>query len=194
MRFDTLFVQSVTQPDAAARTVMALKLPTPVIWAALVLAGVMSALLGAVATQMMPEAGGLMPGMMANPVLLAVAYCVVLSAFAFGAYRVGQAFGGTGSFEDTLALVAWLQSVLVALQLVQIVLLFILPALAGLMFLTALGLFMWMWAQFIKTVHGFTSAPMVLGISFAVLFAALFVLSFLLVLLGVTPPENLQNV
>jgi hypothetical protein len=49
-------------------------------------------------------------------------------------------FGGTGSFEEAALLVIWLQFILICVQVIQIVTLFVLPPLAGLITIIAIAL------------------------------------------------------
>ena len=102
-----------------ARRVMALPLPRAARWQALALVIVLSMLFGQVAVLLMAGQGpdALMVGMIQGAVLLMLVY---------GVHMVGRVLGGRGAFEDALILIAWLQGVMVAVQVAQIVALLIL--------------------------------------------------------------------
>jgi hypothetical protein len=101
--------------------------------------------------------------------------------------HVGRLFGGKGRLEDALLLVAWLQALMVAVQAVQVVVLLVMPGLAGLVTILAVALFFWLLTGFVQAMHGFASRPMVLLGVLASLFVAAFVLSFFLILIGFDP-------
>jgi hypothetical protein len=72
-------------------------------------------------------------------------------------------------------------------QLVQLVALLILPPLAGIVTILAIALFFWLLTGFVQALHGFQSRMMVLFGVLGSMFAAAFVVSFILIMLGVDP-------
>jgi hypothetical protein len=101
---------------------------------------------------------------------------------------VGRMFGGQGTFEDALLLVGWLQVIMLGLQVVQLLVMVILPPLASVVMILSVTLFFWLLSGFICTLHGFKSRLGVLLATLGTLFVAAFVFSFILMLLGFEMP------
>ena len=96
--------------------------------------------------------------------------------------------GGTGSFEEAVLLMAWLQFIMICVQAVQAVALLVLPPLAGLIGIAGLFLFLWLLTNFVAVLHGFSSLIKVFLMILASAFGIAFGLSILLMLIGVTVP------
>ena len=185
--------QSLDDPRAAARSLLALGVPLPARTAALLLMAVSSALLMHFGFLLMPATDDPMAlFMMESPLRTAFIQWLVLLASVYLVYRVGRAAGGTGSLADALLIVVWLQVIMLAVQLVQLVALIIVPPLAGIVNLAGLGLFFWLITSFIAVLHGFASRRMVL----AGIVATSFVLAIVLVVIlsAIYGPEALQGV
>ena len=151
-----LAVETIRAPRAAARRIIALDLPTEARWTGLLLVAVLALLETRLAVVMMPgyDAGPIF-GVVANPwygipvqvlSLLLIAGCMAV---------VGRIFGGTGNFLDALVLVIWLEFLLTLAQALQLLALLIFPPLGALIAFAALGLFLWLLAQFTAALHGF---------------------------------------
>jgi len=100
-------------------------------------------------------------------------------------HRIGRAFGGTGRFEEAMLLVIWLQFIFILVQLVQVLAFTLLPGLAAIITILALGLFFWLLTNFIAVLHGFTSLGMVFVATILSLIGIIFAMSLVLALLGV---------
>jgi len=100
---------------------------------------------------------------------------------------IGRLAGGSGTFPDTLLLLAWLQFVMIAVQIVQLLVLLLVPPLFGFVTMASLAIFMWLLVNFTMALHGFTSALKVtVGIVFA-FFGLAVVLAIVLAILGLGP-------
>jgi hypothetical protein len=187
-RLTELLQLTLSDPRAAARHIIALRLPANFGWTALVLMAILSGGLGYVAYLASPvEDDALMSAMVGNPLRAAVIQIIVLMLSGWLAFVVGRAFGGQGRLEDALVLVAWVQVPLLALQVVQLVLGVAAPLLAPLVGLAGLALYAVLLSSVIAELHGFRSA---LKVFFGILgtsVAAALVASILLVMLGVQP-------
>jgi hypothetical protein len=95
--------------------------------------------------------------------------------------------GGRGSFADTLIVMVWLQTIMLAVQLAQLVVQILLPPASGLVSLAGLGVFLWLLTNFVAELHRFRSLPAVFGgiVVGGILLA--FLLAVLLLLLVGTP-------
>lgn len=178
-------------PREAARRIIALQLPDSVGWLGMGLAVVLSALLTVVSANLSPY--GVEPSLavlFASPArLVLIQGLLMLMALAL-IMGIGRAMGGRGRFADALVLFAWLEAVLILLQIVQILFLLISPQIAVLIGLFSFAVFMWVLANFIAELHGFTSALKVLG---AILLTFVMV-SFVLALFGAGMPAGAANV
>jgi hypothetical protein len=108
-------------------------------------------------------------------------------------HRVGRAFGGTGSFPDALLIVVWLQCLTLVLQVVQLVVNLISPALAGIIGLGGFVLFLWLMTSFIAELHGFRSRGLVFVGMVVSAFAAGLLIGVVVILL-IGPEALMPNV
>lgn len=171
---------SIMRPRETGRYLIGLGLPANLLWLMLLTVATVSALLGEVsALILLPSAQAIDGVFLANPLLMAVIQWGVLVLTVYAVYGVGNLMGGQGQIADVLALMCWLQFVMLCVQVVQTVALFLLPGLAE--FVTILGffLFLWLFTAFVATVHGFTN----MAIVFVMILVSTLVLSFALTLL-----------
>ncbi len=184
--------ESVLSPRTGARRVLRLNVSLPVLWQALVLAAVVDDLLVILSLVMAgqgPDALSVLgaPG----PLGLALMQALSLVLMALALHYVGRAFGGTGDWPGALALVIWLQVILLGLQAAQLVLLLVMPFLANLLGLASIALLFWLLTQFAMELHGFRRAGRVFAVTLAsfVVVGLLFV--FLLVAAGLYQPQGI---
>ena len=105
-----------------------------------------------------------------------------------GQRLVGPRDRGTGSFEEALLLITWMQFIFVVLQVVQSLAFIFFPVVAGLIGIVALGLFFWLLTNFIAVLHGFSSLGLVLVGIIGSAIGIVMGLSLVLAILGVTVP------
>jgi hypothetical protein len=177
-------------PVQAGHLLMAQDWPMSVRWMGLLLAVSVSGLLAWVSVQLYPATEGETVAVFAisqQPLLLAGFQVVAIVVGAALMSGVGRMFGGQGRFEDALLLAVWIETILLLVQVAQIVLSLVLPAFGGLLGILSIALFLWLTVQFTKALHGFTSGPKILLVLFATLLALGFVLSFLAAAFGLLP-------
>ncbi len=159
---------TVQNPRAAARHLMGWQLPLSTVWLGIALMAVLSALLSTVSLLLAPaqtEPTMIEPSILAmlqNPLQVAILQAVVMVIMAMLAQGVGRMFGGRGNFADALVLIAWTEALLCVLQLAQIALMLVSPALAAAIGLFGMVLFVWVLSNFIAEMHSFASAGKVL--------------------------------
>lgn len=173
---------TLRSPRRGAAAVLAMKLPTPARWVAFWLMVVGSALGVHLSFVLQPaELQEVVGHLMSSPFRTALMQGMVMLVSVIAMAQVGRWFGGRGRFDDALILAAWLQAILLALQVVQLVALLILPPLADLLGLVALFLMFWLLTEFVAELHGFRSAVLVfIGIlvtAVVLLFGVAFVLA-----------------
>ncbi|MCT4685619.1 MAG: YIP1 family protein [Roseicyclus sp.] len=179
---------TVSNPREGAETVLALGLPKQALWLAFALVVVLSMLLGDLLYLLadLPRDGAMTGPLGASPLVMGLLQGAFLFLMAHAVTLVGRMFGGTGRFDEALALIVWLQFIFLCVQILQLAAVLVIPPMAGLITMLAVGLFFWLLVNFIATLHGFTSLGMVLVMTILSGFTILFVLSLILTLLGVT--------
>lgn len=179
---------TVSNPREGAETVLALGLPKQALWLAFALVVVLSMLLGDLLYLLadLPRDGAMTGPLGASPLVMGLMQGAFLFLMAHAVTHVGRLFGGTGRFDEALALIVWLQFIFLCVQVLQLAAVLVIPPMAGLITMLAVGLFFWLLVNFIATLHGFTSLGMVLVMTILSGFTILFVLSLILTLLGVT--------
>jgi len=170
---------TLQDPRRAARVVMSWPFSVVELWGVLGLAAIISALVSEALVMQAPEGvDPVLAIMMGSPIAFAAIQFGGLALLVTLTYGVGRQFGGKGSFVGALALMGWLQTILVVLQVAQIVALTLLPPLAVIISLMSLVLFVWLMTSFTAELHGFTS----LVKTFFGMVAAFFGMSVLLAL------------
>jgi Yip1 domain len=185
--------QSLEDPRAGLRKVLSLGVPLPARTAGLVLMAVLSALLIHLGFLFLPATDDPLAQFMSqSPLRTALIQWLILAASVLLIHRVGRVFGGKGSLPDALLVVVWLQVIMLGVQVVQFLVLILIPSFAGLVNLAGLVVFFWLFTSFIAELHGFASRWLVLaGIFGASLLLAIILALILTAILG---PEALQGV
>ncbi len=177
-----LMRDTLTTPRATAQRLIAMNPPDDARWLGMVIVIVLSVLLGQLSLLVLDE-GGLGGGLL----FMATFQTMMLLGMVVAVQGVGRVFGGTGNFPDALLLVAWLQFVMLGVQLVQILAMMLIPPLFGLVTVAALGVFLWLLVNFIMALHGFDSAMRVVGGVILSFFALAIAMAVMLGLFGITP-------
>jgi Yip1 domain len=184
---------TLEDPRRGVRAVLNLGVPLPARTAGLLLMAVGSAVLTHLGFLLLPPANDpVMAFITGSPLRTAVVQWVILACTVLLIDRVGRARGGTGNLSDALLIVVWVQVIMLALQVVQLVALVIAPPLAVIINLGGLVLFFWLLTNFIAELHGFVSRRAVFVGIVVTGFAVALVLVFILTL--ILGPEALSNV
>ncbi len=186
--FARLVVESVKAPRAAAARLLALSIPVQLLWQAALAVAAASAVLSWIANAMFP-----MPletpweVLTASPLRMALAQLAGMLLVAGAMSGLGQVFGGRGRFVQALALAIWIETVLLLVQLAQVVLLLLFPLFASALGVAAFVLFLWMLTQFTAALHGFERGFVVFMGIIAALFVAALAMAVLLGMFGFVP-------
>ena len=175
---------TLRDPAGAARYVMGLNLSVAQGLMALALTASVAALLTALMQGFLgPIDDPAIPDLFNQPMLLALSQFALMLLGAALMWRVGQAFGGKGSFAQSLSLVAWLEVVLILLQLAEVVVLLLVPLLALPLGLASVFAFFYLLTHFTAALNGFASLIKtffaILATSVAVLILSSIVLMFI---------------
>ena len=132
-----LAVQTLTDPAAVARTLIALKLPRAVLWQALLLVAVLQAAIYAVSLLFIHGPQPL-DWLFGSPLQFLGIGLLAIVLFIHGIHLFGKMFGGKGSLEDVLVVMVWIQALRMAAQAVALPLSVTIPILALLLMVAAL--------------------------------------------------------
>lgn len=187
--FLRLLHQSYDQPQAMARQVIAWRLTVQQSLWALGLAAICTTLLTLIPALLIPAGDPMMSAVLSRPLMLAGFQLLANVFVAFLIWRVGRLFGGQGQWHETLAVVAWLQIVMSALQAVQILVTLALPFLGLPVALFAIFSFFFLISQFTAALHGFASVGKVFGMVLVVMLLMGIGLAVLLALFVPVPPH-----
>lgn len=127
-----LVKETLFSPALAADRIMALRLPHEALWSAVVLVSVLNALMMTLSLQLAdidPEQLAAAPQIFRSPALLAMTMAGALVITIFMFYWAGRAIGGQAELGDILALLAWLQFVMLIMQAAVEILSFLVPGL-----------------------------------------------------------------
>lgn len=186
---------TIRRPRMMAQRIMHMNLPIDSAVLALLLTAILGALLSATTWAVLgtPEDGtSAMAEVFDRPFLLAGIQVFVQGAAAWLAWAVGRFFGGTGTLPQACALMAWVEWVLVLVQVAQLLLLLAVPPLAEATSPLALVLFFWLMASFVAELHGFpTLWKVLLGI---ILTAAALGVAVVFILAALVGAGGLANV
>ena len=182
-----LTLLTLQTPGAGAKAVLTKAYPREFLWALLGLATILSVLMVQVMRYAFPQpedAAPLMP-FQSSPVLFALIMWGSLVLMVFCVYYIGRAFGGTGSFQDSLTAVIWLQFLLMVSQVLQFLIATVSMGLAALLGIGFLVYWIWIFATFVAVLHAFENRAVVLGGMFAALMGVMMGLSLITSLIAI---------
>lgn len=179
---------TIVDPASAARAVLGWNFSLGNRWAALVLVAIANVLMLALLQAVSPVPVVLQDqGLVLTPFSYAAIIITFLFLLVYTIYHVGRMFGGQGTVEDSLTVIILFQTVSVALEAVQVVLVVISPQIAGLFGFVSLAILIRCMLQFINVMHRFDG----LGKTFVVLVLAVIatalIAGIVLSVLGVAP-------
>lgn len=184
-----LAILTIRQPAEAVRQIQSLNLPMGARWTALGATVALSVLLAGVASALFPaDLPQWLGWTVSEPLMMAASQLVAIIVMAGLASAIGQAFGGCGSFADALLIVTWIETVILVLQAAQVATMLLFPLIASLLSVAALALFFYLMVAMIKALHGFESTAKVVIGMVATMLGFVFVLSFVMGMLGIMPP------
>ncbi|MCU9837439.1 YIP1 family protein [Ruegeria sp. WL0004] len=179
-----LALLSITNPAQAARDVMALNLGRETLWLGLALAVVLNALLHGLSNLAFGPMSMPLPGMPVSVVGYGALMAGGLVLTILAVHRVGRWLGGQGSFGDVMALIVWMQLLLVVVQAVTLVLALTIPILSALLALAANLVALYVFLHFIDQAHRLGSLMHAAGVLVLSILAIAFSLFVLLSLAG----------
>lgn len=191
----SLVFLTIKAPQEGASTILSLGLSRQILVHSLALLVVLSVLLGQVTVFALgvSSADGEVPGQFVlSPIMSVMFYGMLAIILVMAIHVIGRGLGGTGSFEEGLALVTWLHFILLCLQVVQTLAFLTFPVSVGLLIWIASALLsFWLIINFIAVIHGFKSLGLVcVGVIISAIGIA-FAMTLFLAMLGLSIPRSL---
>jgi hypothetical protein len=183
-------IATLRNPRGMATAVIRAELPASVLWTMLVAVVAVSVVMGQGSLILATGGAALANPYLANPMVMWGIQLALLVVMVYAIHFIGRAMGGMGVFEDTLALVVWLQFVMACLQVLQTAALFLVPPVADVIGIVGLVVFLWLLTQFIAVAHKFKSLGMVFVMIIVSAFGITFLLSLVLAMLGLANPGD----
>lgn len=185
-----LLRDTFTAPRPTIRRLLDAGLPFGTLAVALVLVVVISAILSEITTLLTSAPGG--SEMVGGPLAIAVMQMVLLILIVVGIDRGGRRMGGQGDRTGAVLVVVWMQVMMIALQLVQLVLLVLVPPLGAIIGILSVAVFFWLMTAFVAELHRFRSSGLVfLSLLLGFIGLAIF-LTLVLSMLGIAPPTEMM--
>ncbi len=183
-----MILRTLRSPQEAARELLAMNLPQEARFLALAAVMAISAVLGVLAEVLFAFVTKIDLGAVSTPVPMAFLQGGVMLYSAFAMSFFGRQFGGSGSFQDALVLVVWIETILIVGQVVQILIMVFFPLISVVGTLVLFGLMFWLLIQFTAALHRFDNIFMVGAGVLAVFFGSAMVAGALMLSLGIAPP------
>ncbi len=178
-------VRSFVDPKGTARFLNELRLNRGILWSMMVVVVCLSVLMmvGTVSLLSTPEQSQLM---VLSPFGLAILLGSILIAMVFAFYFTGQMLGGTGRFPGALLMLTWWQAMGVAVQVLQLIMVMILPALAGVVTIAGFAYLTVALVLAMDVLHGFHNIGKAIGTVLIAFLGTVFGLALILSLVGIT--------
>ena len=182
-------VSSLRQPKVGISAVFKWQLSLQDSALALTLTAVVSAvLLSLFIGPLPPEVDPVTAAMLSSPFYLAIVQLVGLAMISLSLHLLGRVFSGHGTLPQAVAMMAWLEVILILISTVQSVALILLPPLGVLLVPVGMVLSLWLITNFVAELHGFESLGLtLLGViaAFVAAVIAMIVVFFFLFALGI---------
>lgn len=151
-----LLRESIAAPQALAERLMSWRLPLRTVVELVVLVCVLDAILvGTLGGGSFVLPGAESGTATAGPIVHAMLLLASLTLSAGAIQVAGQLLGGRGRLTEALLLMGWLEVVALAIQVVQALVLLLVPPLAGLTGLAGVAVILWCLVHFVRALHGF---------------------------------------
>ena len=187
--------RSVVDPRAVAKEMLALSIPTNVLWQALIAVVLLSTVFSGLVSMIFgASAGSEIVNLMSRPLVSAGSSLVLIAGGIYALHWAGRFFNGQGTFEEMLLMITWLQIVVFIAEIALVAMIQILQPLGVLMVIAFFGASIWILICFVDAVHRFDNLAKAIGVILVAGIGLLVTLTTLLALLGVSPEAMLINV
>ncbi|MEX0285687.1 MAG: YIP1 family protein [Paracoccaceae bacterium] len=158
-----LAIATLTTPAVAAGQLLSMRIPRAFLWMSLALMAILNAVAYGFAIVINPPLQG-QTVFLPSPFAYAVIAGCGLFALVWAVFKVGQWMGGSGSIDDVLVLVCWMQFLRVIAQFATTVLLMVSSALSLLASMAIFVIGFWISLHFINEGHRLGSLGKAAGV------------------------------
>ncbi len=176
--------RSLIDPKGTAQMLNALRLNRGILWSMMAVVICLSVLMMVATVALFPAPASQLMNL--SPFGLAVLLGSILIAMVFAFYFTGQMLGGTGRFPGALLLLTWWQAVGMTIQVLQLLVVIILPGLAGFVSLAGFAYLTVVLVLAIDVLHDFKSIGKAIATVIIAFLGTAFGLAFILSLVGLT--------
>lgn len=178
-----LAVLTIKAPAEASRVLLGMDIPREALWTGLALVAVLNGLLFTLSNLLVPGPSPL-PEIFLVPALYTVVVAGGLVLTVYALFWTGRFMGGTGSLDDIMLTIVWLQGLRVALMVLVIVLILTVPVLSALLGFAASIYGLYILLHFIDQAHRLNSLAKSAGVLVASMAAIVLGLTLLISLFG----------
>lgn len=184
--------QSILEPSDMARRIVGMDFPRDALWTGLALSAVLNVMLLALLQLLSPAAVVFQDQMFAlSPFEYVAMMGIFLVLLVFGTLQAGRVLGGRGTLAQTLTIIVWFQCISLTLEVGQLVLMLISPAIAAIFGLISLGALIWCFVNFVNILHGFQNLAKAIFTILIALIGTAFVAGIVLTVLGIGTPGGM---
>ncbi|MDV4166456.1 YIP1 family protein [Rhodovulum sp. FJ3] len=196
----TLFIDltslTLREPRKAAARVLAIQVPRPVLWQALVLAVVLVAILQTLfAYVFLLQGHAVWAFVVVNPLIFTGISLGTTVVTVHAIHLIGIRCDGSGDLDGSLKITIWLQVLSLLFGAAELILLPLSQILSKLVSFASLGILVWLMTVFIAVLHGFQSyAKVLFGIIVSALMLSIALIFLIIILLSVTGLSSVLGV
>ena len=150
--FFRLALNTVTNPRDVARLLLAMNLPSQVLWLAFALVIVLNTLMFSVQVMTTPESDLVGP-LLGSPVVFGAMLAMSVGVLIFAVTVCGRPLGGVATYGQIAVLVIWLQALRALLQTVVVLIAPVSLFLSGVVISAATVVGIWIFVNFIDVAH-----------------------------------------
>lgn len=182
-----LALQSLPEPRKVARDLFAEGFSRQALWYMLALLLVLTSMLRLIGQALFPHPEGMEPMLNLSPLTMGLSGAVFSLLTIWLIARIGRALGGQGTYDQALLTIVWLSALNLFLSVAVVALGLFAPGIALLLIPVGYLALFWILTMFVTELHGFKS-PGLVAVGIVVSFVALiFLLAFVMALLGIGP-------
>ncbi|WP_300520334.1 YIP1 family protein [Aliiroseovarius sp.] len=182
-----LALQSLPEPRKVARDLFAEGFSRQALWYMLALLLVLTSMLRVIGQALFPHPEGMEPMLNLSPLTMGLSGAVFSLLTIWLIARIGRALGGQGTYDQALLTIVWLSALNLFLSVAVVALGLFAPGIALLLIPVGYLALFWILTMFVTELHGFKS-PGLVAVGIVVSFVALiFLLAFVMALLGIGP-------
>lgn len=178
-----LVIMTIKEPAEAARFLLSLAIPREALWIGFALVAVLNGILFDLSNRLVPTPSPF-PEVFLVPVVYTLLVALGLLLTIASLYWAGRLLGGSGSFEDVMVTILWLQGIRLVLMVLVLILVVVFPLVSALVVFGASLYGLYILLHFVDQAHGLQSLGRSAGVLIASMVAIVLGLTLLVSLFG----------